>query len=282
MRISSTRASITRARAGGELTFRYSFSDRRLFEPFTGPAQAAVPGFGDDVPRRAQSLLASDARVLAPRWWNEARVGVHTRRKCRLQEGQGVSLNRQVGLPELSANPRDCGLSFISVLGYSPLGHEINNPQESTTNTLQFADTVTWGRGRHLVKIGGDARLIAQDAFRDVLSRGQLIFTGQITGNALADLLLGLPVVTVGARLDNPQHLRTRSWSLFAQDSWHVRPDVTVDAGLRYEVIAPPVDRDDRANLYDAATGRSCRSAPTACRVAGTQPTGTTSRRVLA
>jgi hypothetical protein len=239
---------------GGELTFRYSFSDRNLFEPFTGPAQAAVPGFGNDVPRRAQSALVSDARSFGAAWWNEARVAWTRVASAVQQEGQGVSLNREVGLPDLSTNPRDFGLSYISVLGYSALGHEINNPQQSTTNALQLADTVTWGRGRHLVKIGGDARLIAQEAFRDVLSRGQLIFSGQITGNAVADLLLGLPVLTVGALLDNPQQLRTNSWSVFAHDSWHVRPDLTVDAGLRYEVIAPPVDRDNRANLYDTTT----------------------------
>ena len=40
------------------------------------------------------------------------------------------------------------------------------------------------------------------------------------TGNALADLLLGLPVLTGGARLDNPQNLRTSSFSLFAHDDW--------------------------------------------------------------
>ena len=249
-------ARLDRASAtGGELTFRYSFSDRRLFEPFTGPAQSAVPGFGNDVPRRAQSALASDSRTFGAAWWNEARAAFTRVASAVLQENQGVSLNRQVGLPELSANPRDHGLSYVSVLGYSAIGHEINNPQESVTNALQFADTLTWARGRHLVKIGGDARLIAQDAFRDVLSRGQLIFTGQISGNAIADLLLGLPVATVGAQLDNPQQLRTRSWSLFAQDSLHLRPDLTIDVGLRYEVIAPPVDRDDRANLYDPATG---------------------------
>jgi outer membrane receptor protein involved in Fe transport len=88
-----------------------------------------------------------------------------------------------------------------------------------------------------------------------VLSRGQLIFTGQITGNALGDLLLGLPVATVGARLDNPQHLRADAWSLFAQDSWQITPRLTLEGGVRYEVIAPPVDRDDRANLYDLRTG---------------------------
>ena len=72
-----------------------------------------------------------------------------------------------------------------------------------------------------------------------------------ITGNALADLLLGLPLITGGATLDNPQALRTESYNLFVQDEIRLRPNLTVSAGLRYEVTSPPVDAEDRANLFD-------------------------------
>jgi hypothetical protein len=244
---------------GGELTARYSFNERTLFEPFAGASQSVVPGFGNDVPRRAQSAMVSDARVFTPAWLNEARVSFTRVASAVSQEGQGTSLNRQVGIPDLSSDPRDWGLSYISVLGYSALGHEINNPQDSVINIWHLADTLTWSRGAHLVKLGGEARFIAQDAFRDVLSRGQLLFTGQITGNPVADLLLGSPVFTVGATLDNPQHLGARSWSAFAQDSWRIADAVTVNAGVRYELFTPAVDRDDRANLYDPATGQLVR-----------------------
>src|SRR6185436_6565438 len=50
--------------------------------------------------------------------------------------------------------------------------------------------------------------------------------------------------------------LRARSWSAFAQDSWRLADDVTLNAGVRYELFTPAVDRDDRANLYDPATGQ--------------------------
>ena len=93
------------------------------------------------------------------------------------QEGQGTSINRQVGLPELSANPRDWGLSFITVTGFSPLGQEYNNPQKGITDAFQFVDTLTWSPGAHLVKTGFDLRAVRQDAFRDVQARGQLAFT---------------------------------------------------------------------------------------------------------
>jgi Carboxypeptidase regulatory-like domain len=239
------------------LTLRYSFADRRLFEPFAGPQFAAVPGYGNDVPRRAQNLGVSYTRPFAAAFVNEARVAWTRIASSVLQENQGRSINREVGLPDLSSNPRDWGLSFITITGYSPIGHEYNNPQESTTTMIQALDTVSWAPGRHLVRAGVDFRATSQDAFRDVQSRGNISFVSMpaYTGNALADLLLGLPLFTTGARLDNPQRLRTHSLNLFINDSFRVASNVTVTGGLRWDYNSPPVDADDRATLYDPATG---------------------------
>lgn len=235
---------------------RHSFGDRRLHEPFSGVGFAAVPGFGTDVDRRAQNLSVDLSHVLSPTLTYEARVGYTRVAAGAVQENQDRSLNRQVGLPEPWSTARDNGLSFISVSGFSPLGDEYNNPQHGTTNALQIADALTWSRGRHLVKFGGDVRLLGQHAFRDVQARGLLTFASvpYVTGNALADLLLGYPVLTGRARVDNPQHLRTTSYSAYVQDSLRLTSDVTLALGLRYEYQTPPTDPDDRATVYDQQT----------------------------
>ena len=235
------------------LTARYSFADRRLVEPFSGPGFSVLPGYGSDVERRGQNLVASMTHVVSSTLLNETRFGFN-RVSAGVFPETGGALNRQVGLPELWSNPRDAGLSFITVAGFSSLGHELNNPQHGTTNTFQIADTVTWTRGRHLVKAGFDSRFTGQQAFRDVLARGTLSFTGAFTGSSLADLLLGLPTFTTSAQLDNPQRLRTEYYALFVQDSFRIRSDLTLFAGLRYELISPPVDANDRATLYDLET----------------------------
>jgi Carboxypeptidase regulatory-like domain len=246
---------------GATLTGRYSFSDRRLFEPFA--SAVSVPGYGTDVPRRGQNLmvglmqplgtsLVHDARVA----WTRVSIGV-------FQENRGQSLNQMVGLPEISSNDRDFGLSQVTAVGYTPLGDEFTSPQESTTDSWQVLDNLSWAHGPHLVRIGFDARHVSQDAYRDVQSRGFLNFSGfdqtggrYISGNALANLLMGYPLITGGAVLDNPQSLREWSWSGFAQDSWRIAPDVTLSAGLRYEYVGPAFDAADRANLYDPASGQ--------------------------
>ena len=239
------------------LTVRYSFGDRRLFEPFSGPGFPTVPGFGVDLARLAQNALLGHTHVLSPRLANDLRVVFNRVASSITQENAGVDLNSQVGLPNLSDDPRTRGLSSISITGFSPLGDEFNNPQDSALTTFQLLDTMTWSAGPHLIKVGGDLRFTRQNGFRDVQSRGFLNFSNVpgITGNALADVLLGLPITTGGARLDNPQRLRAQSYNFFVHDSLQLAPTLTISVGLRYELNLPPVDANDRANLYDPADG---------------------------
>ena len=232
---------------------RYSFGDRYLFEPFSGPLFAAVPGYGTNVPRRAQNVLVSETHTFSPVFLNELRFGFTRIAAGALQENQGTNLNQEVGLPVLSSNPRDFGLSYITATGFSPLGDEYNNPQQNATNVYQWIDQATYSRGRHLLKFGLDLRRLQQNAFRDVQSRGLINFLG-FTGNPLAEMLLGFPSLTGGAHLDNPQHLRSNSYNFFVHDTYRIRPNLTLSVGMRYEYNSPPVDTEDRANIYDPAT----------------------------
>ena len=234
-----------------DLTFRYSFGDRNLFEPFTGPTFSQVPGFGDTVKRRSQNAMGAFTMVLTPNFVNETRAAFSRVAGSVTQEAS--VLNGEVGLPTISPNARDAGLSFISITGFSPLGDEGNNPQKSVTNVYQIINSSSYSHGRHLMKFGGDIRFSQQNAFRDVESRGRLTFSpfGQVTFNALGDLLLGFPIFTSVARVDNPQRLRTQSYNAFLNDSLRISRRLTLNAGLRYEYNSPPVDADDRATLYD-------------------------------
>jgi hypothetical protein len=237
-----------------DLVFRYSFGDRNLFEPFTGPTFALVPGFGDTVNRRSQNAMAALTLLITPNLVNESRVAF-SRVASSVQQEASV-LNSDVGLPTISPRARDLGLSFITITGFSPLGDEGNNPQNSVTNVYQFLNNSSYVHGNHLIKFGADLRFSQQNAFRDVESRGRLQFSPflTLTNNALADLLLGFPLLTSVARVDNPQQIRTESYNFFVNDSYRVRPRLTLNAGLRYEYNSPPVDAEDRANVYDVLT----------------------------
>src|SRR6185295_15895900 len=106
--------------AGGRLTGRYSFSDRRLLDPFAGAGFAAIPGFGTDLARRGQNLALTFTSARSPVLVNDARFG-YARTAIGLGTANGTITNASVGLPAFGANPRDAGLSVISISGVSPL-----------------------------------------------------------------------------------------------------------------------------------------------------------------
>ncbi len=235
---------------------RYSFVNDSLFTPFAGSSgDSSLPGYGLNVPSRAQNAAIGETHVFTPTLLNELRLAFNRVSNGDFQQGQGTSINHQLGLPELSANQRDWGMSLVTVNGFSPIGDEPTSPEHGTTNTYQIADNATWTQGRHLVKFGTDIRILQENAYRDVESRGFIDFQGVYTGNPLEELLLGLPTDSGGAVMNNPEHLRTHSLDFFVNDTWRVKPNLTVTLGLRYEFNSPAVDAANHAQVYNPASG---------------------------
>ena len=237
--------------SNGTLTGRYSLGDSELFEPFATGSAVLLPGYGNDVDERGQNLMIAETHALSPRWLNDFRFGFNRIGNGTFHENVSRSVNQTVGLPDFASRDRDLGLSSISVTGFSPLGDERNNPQQSTVDSYQILDTASYAHGDHLLQFGFERRWISQDAFRDVLSRGMINFLGAYTQNPLADLLLGLPTFTGGAVSDNPQALRTGNTSFFIHDAWKVGRNLTLNLGLRYEYATPAHDAKDAAYVYD-------------------------------
>ena len=105
-----------------DFALRYSCADRLLFEPFSGASFARVPGFGTDIPRRAQNVMASETHVFTPRLINEVRLGFNRVAAGAFQENQSRNLNREVGLPEVWLNSRSQGLSYHQSAGLLAAG----------------------------------------------------------------------------------------------------------------------------------------------------------------
>ena len=241
---------------GDDFFARYSVVDDRLFVPFVGSSgDALVPSYGLNVPSRAQNAALGETHVFTPTLLNDLRLVFNRVSNGDFQQNQGTNINQQVGLPELSSNPRDWGLSLISVNGFSPIGDDPTSPEHGTTNTYQIGDSVTWTHGRQLVKFGTDVRILEQNAYRDIEALGFLNFTGLLLGNPLEELLVGAPTETGGATENNPEHLREQSYDFFVNDTWRVRQDLLLTPGLRYEFNSAPVDAANRGTVYDAASG---------------------------
>jgi len=129
-----------------------------------------------------------------------------------------------------------------------------NLPLSRRTHTLHLSDSLSLERGRHQLKLGGEVRHYASNGYNHLFSRGQISFDGGYTGDALGDLLLGLPSFSLVAANDNRQALRTTAFDVFVQHDWRPTAALTVSTGLRYELNTPPVDADDRMRIFDFET----------------------------
>ncbi|MFB3904504.1 MAG: carboxypeptidase regulatory-like domain-containing protein [Acidobacteriota bacterium] len=116
--------------------------------------------------------------------------------------------------------------------------------------------------GNHTLNFGVDYRLVRwNESNPNTYAVGQFQFNNTFTranpqdsktadwsGSGMASLLLGLPTTSNGSRIgfDSPLSLQTHYAGLFIQDDFKVRPNLTLNLGLRYEVETPYTERFDR------------------------------------
>ena len=122
-------------------------------------------------------------------------------------------------------------------------------------NLVTFGDTFTWIVGRHDFRMGGDVvRNAAVDGFalNRGNPRGSMTYTGTGT-NAFTKFLLGLPATSVSYVLQPRPAMDVHNWEhgYFFQDTWKVSSRLTLNLGLRYELITPFVDKNDLMANFD-------------------------------
>ena len=156
----------------------------------------------------------------------------------------------------------------FQVTGFQATGGA--NPSLQRSNIFQILDNVTWTKGNHTFKFGGDFRRMTDhddNVFGNQRS-GQYVFNGATTnldingnnpatsglppavGDPFTAFLLGYPDYTVLSQVNNPaMNGLGYSYAVFAQDDWKIMPSLTLNFGLRYE-LHPPL-KDTAYNTAD-------------------------------
>jgi hypothetical protein len=110
---------------------------------------------------------------------------------------------------------------------------------------------VTKVLGNHTLKFGGETHLDQVNANPIAQFNGDFVFSGTETGVDFADFLIGVPSQYNQSQL-NPFYARNQYFGLFAQDSWHARPNLTVNYGLRWDRIAPWSEKYNQISTFVA------------------------------
>jgi outer membrane receptor protein involved in Fe transport len=204
-----------------------------------------------------RSFLVSHNYVISQRLLNEFRFGF-THIQVAPDFGiEGAEAIAQLGFQnvDVSNHPTNGGfpsINFSDGTGFTPIGRDIVGPTNSSTN--QAADNITYSRGKHTLRAGVDLRCV-QFAFPQVETPsddyGLFTFSqGVFTGNAFGDLLLGLPNTTYFAVTGPREDANSLQTGLYAQDEWRVTDRLTINVGLRWELLPPFIDiRGNQANF---------------------------------
>src|SRR5580692_5501636 len=217
----------------------------------------------DQDSERNNNLIVSHNYLITNNLVNEARFGVSFWQFQVNFPIEGASAISTLGLTGLDPSDHpDTGafpiFNFSDDSGnYSPIGRDKDGTTKS--QTIQFADNLSWIKGRHTMKFGVDARHVRYqdlESFGGADDFGAFTFDqGIFTGNAFANLLLGLPTKTYVAQSGPDVHAHTTQTGIYGQDEFRLNNRLTLSFGLRWQALPPFVS--DLANLtaFDVRNG---------------------------
>jgi hypothetical protein len=256
------------------LSIYYYFDDHKLVSPFAQfqAAGANVPGFASVTAERFQQWNISHTWTISNSTVNEFRFNYnreaqrtfqHPQRTSLVQDScpaapswltdalgsvpcfsDGTAANATGIHPGLGAQHE--GLPFIQLSGGFTIGNNGEGELPQVGNSFQWSDSISKIVGNHSFKFGGDVRRqrFDQTLYFDV--NGEFFFDGS-SGNTtqssspFPDYLLGLPG-SYGQGSAQVENVRSTALYLFAQDSWKIKPNLTLNYGLRWELNTPIAD----------------------------------------
>ena len=258
------------------LYVRYSISPSDIFDPPSlGAAggDALAGGQPGNAPGRVQSTAIGGTYTLSPTLLLDGNIGF-TRQRL---GAQNVDIDKNYGLEELGipgTNGPDRlqgGYPRFVISGFSSIGNpNVSNPFLFRDNQYVAAGNLSWSRGAHNLRFGGEYTYYTINHFQPQSAngpRGGFTFSGGLTAlnggaapnlyNGWADFLLGMPQ-SMGKDLQNinPAAVRMPGWGIYARDQWQVNRKLTLNFGTRFERY-PFAERDHRgAERYDVDLDR--------------------------
>ena len=229
----------------GQLSL-YGFLDGySLLNPYpTAQGGASVPGFNARNDGRAQLYAANLNSTFGPKMVNTSHIS-YMRNAALVGQpvsGQGVSLASQgfvTGAGTSGIVPQMPSIEGVENIVFNEftMGTTVTGLFQAE-NIFEATDDVSRQAGSHLLSFGASFHTDQINTHPNVYDNGSFSFTGSETGSDFADFLLG--VDSRYTRGDGQNfYNRNHYLGLYAQDSWRAKPSLTLNYGLRWDVLPP-------------------------------------------
>jgi outer membrane receptor protein involved in Fe transport len=241
-----------------KLSARFFFSDSESFLPFGGgdlqeslgstlasSVSSSSLNFPFDTPVNARFLNITETHLFSPTLVNEFRFGfVHINDD--LTNVPPVTTS-DLGIDRPTNSVTDSIYKFIFESSGFEIGPAPFGNQTQDQNNYNLVDTVSWVKGAHVFRFGGDfTRVNLNKNFPQVFN-GELFFTNTPVGSGnplpgvsttdFQNFLLGAPQFSFGGGGLSNHEYRSNNYAVFAQDDWKIRPNLTLNLGVRTEIF---------------------------------------------
>ncbi len=240
-----------------KISARFFFSDSESVLPFGGgdlqeslgstlasSVSSSSLNFPFDTPVKARFLNITETHLFSPTLVNEFRFGfVHIND---VLSNVAPVTAADLGIDRPTNSVTDSIYKFILESSGFEIGPAPFGNQSQDQNNINFVDTVSWVKGAHVFRFGGEfTRVNLNKNFPQVFN-GELFFTntpkgsGPLPGVATTDFqnfLLGAPEFSFGGGGLSNHEYRSNNYAVFAQDDWKIRPNLTLNLGLRTEIF---------------------------------------------
>jgi outer membrane receptor protein involved in Fe transport len=227
---------------------RYNIDSTRLFSPYGLFATNPMHGVADSEQSHIIRVMNLSANWIAsPNVVNQITSAFfHT--SLAISTGPNAARVRapNLAIPRVFDTETDSGGFIPSItLAQGYAGIDIRWPQNISGYTWELIDNLSWNHGRHSIKLGGaiDKENKSQNQ-SNPNNNGTFNFNGSVTGDALADFLIGRAFQYT----ENSNHVfgvsRWTNFSGYIQDQIRATARLSLNVGLRYEFYQPEQDTD--------------------------------------
>ena len=259
----------------GRYDHRFSGGRDSLFARLTGFREEFIPvtplpdgsgvtsGTLGPQQTKAWAFASNYQRTLSDRVLNELRIGDTRRSVARTAAELNTAVSAGLSLPGIPSTARfPNALPTFLIIGYQQLGSPPNTATDFSTSVTQVANTLTWLKGKHVLKLGADLRWERLNVIQPPSPTGNFTFSSLFTdlpgvtntGTPFASFLLGQVQQFSIDMQRNEIRNRAHFQEYFVQDDWRVTARVTVNAGLRYTLNFPSTEVDNQAAVFNLDT----------------------------